>query len=107
MNIFDIHDQVLTRYGDYVQSFLAIAYDDIPTFVTHKLVDERAHWPCQMSDVNECQPHPIWVATTRRKRPLTIESITYRFVTQAPAKCSGFVTINLLGHPVPLAHFLA
>ncbi len=43
------------------------------------------------------------MTTTRRKRPLTIEGITYRFVTLAPAKFFGFTTIDLLGHPVRLA----
>jgi predicted transcriptional regulator of viral defense system len=52
---------------------------------------------------SERPPHPIWIATTRRKRPLTIEGITYRFVTLAPAKFFGITTIDLLGHAVRLA----
>ncbi len=47
--------------------------------------------------------HPIWIATTRRKQPLTVGGMTYRFVTLRPVKFFGFSPIDLLGRPVLLA----
>ena len=38
MDIFDIHDEVLDRYGEYVQSFLSIADDDIRAFVAQEIL---------------------------------------------------------------------
>ena len=47
--------------------------------------------------------HPIWIATTRRKQPLAVGGMTYRFVTLRPAKFFGFSAIDLLDRPVLLA----
>lgn len=48
----------------------------------------------------ERQPRPVWIVTTRRKRPLTIEGLTYRFVTLSEHKFFGYTTIELLDSPV-------
>lgn len=52
MNIFDIHDEVLDRYGEYVQSFLSIADEDIRAFVAQEILDERALWPDALLQLN-------------------------------------------------------
>ncbi|GAB4537272.1 MAG: type IV toxin-antitoxin system AbiEi family antitoxin domain-containing protein [Anaerolineae bacterium] len=52
---------------------------------------------------SERQPRPVWIATTRRKRPVTIEGITYRFVTLSEHKFFGYTTIQLLDTPVKIA----
>lgn len=53
---------------------------------------------------SERQPRPIWIATTRRKRSVTIEDITYRFVTLTEQKFFGYTTVHLLDSPVQIAH---
>lgn len=35
MNIFQIHEQILTQYRRYIESFLSIADSQIRTFVQH------------------------------------------------------------------------
>ena len=40
MDIFNIHDEVIDRYGDYVRSFLAIADDDIREFISQGIFDD-------------------------------------------------------------------
>jgi len=52
---------------------------------------------------SERQPRPIWIVTTRRKRPVTIEGVTYRFVTLSEHKFFGYTTIQLLDSPVRIA----
>ena len=52
MDIFDIHDEVLDRYGEYVQSFLSIADDDIREFVAQEILEERALWPDALLQLN-------------------------------------------------------
>jgi len=52
---------------------------------------------------SERQPRPVWIVTTRRKRPVTIEGITYRFVTLSEHKFFGYTTIQLLDSPVQIA----
>jgi predicted transcriptional regulator of viral defense system len=52
---------------------------------------------------SERQPRPVWVATTRRKRPVTIEGHTYRFVTLSQHKFFGYTTVTLLDRPVQIA----
>jgi len=39
----------------------------------------------------------VYVATTRRKRPLTIHGLTYRFVTVSPARFFGITQVPLEG----------
>lgn len=48
-------------------------------------------------------PEPIIIATTRRKRPVTVDDRTYRFVTLTPYKFFGYETISLLGEAVQMA----
>jgi len=48
-------------------------------------------------------PDPIIIATTRRKRPVTVDDRTYRFVTLTPYKFFGYETISLLGETVQMA----
>ena len=48
-------------------------------------------------------PRPIWVATTKRKRSLTVEGVEYRFVTLAEHKFFGHTTIELLDSEVQMA----
>jgi predicted transcriptional regulator of viral defense system len=45
----------------------------------------------------------IIVATTRRKRPVTIDGLTYRFVTLQPYKFFGYEPIRLLDRTVQMA----
>lgn len=52
---------------------------------------------------SERQPRPVWIVITRRKRPVTIEGITYRFVTLSEHKFFGYTTIQLLDSPVQIA----
>jgi len=52
---------------------------------------------------SERQPRPVWIVTTRRKRPVTIEGLTYRFVTLSEHKFFGYTTIQLLDSPVQIA----
>jgi len=47
--------------------------------------------------------NPVVVATTRRKRPITIEDLTYRFVTLKPHKFFGYEPISLLSSTVQMA----
>lgn len=47
--------------------------------------------------------NPVIAATTRRKRPVTIDGITYRFVTQPTHKFFGYASISLLGSIVQMA----
>lgn len=51
----------------------------------------------------ERSPDPVAVATTRRKNPVTIDGLTYRFVTLTPYKFFGYETISLLGGSVHMA----
>jgi predicted transcriptional regulator of viral defense system len=51
----------------------------------------------------ERRPDPILVATTRRKRPVTVDGLTYRFVTLTRHKFFGYETISLLGEDVQMA----
>jgi len=51
----------------------------------------------------ERQPRPVWIATTRRKRPVIVEGITYRFVTLSEHKFFGYTTVELLDTPVHIA----
>ena len=44
----------------------------------------------------------MWIATTRRKRPVTIEGNTYRFVTLSEHKFFGYDTIQLLDRSVQI-----
>jgi len=46
---------------------------------------------------------PVVIATTRRKRPVTIGNLTYRFVTLTPHKFFGYKPISLLDGTVQMA----
>ncbi|PKO20446.1 MAG: hypothetical protein CVU38_20055 [Chloroflexi bacterium HGW-Chloroflexi-1] len=46
---------------------------------------------------------PIWIATPRRKRMVTVNDNTYRFVTLNARKFFGYTTVTLLGAPVHIA----
>jgi predicted transcriptional regulator of viral defense system len=46
---------------------------------------------------------PVMVATTQRKQPLTIDNVTYRFVTLVPHKFFGFSPVRLGEHTVQMA----
>ncbi len=52
---------------------------------------------------SERQPRPVWIATTRRKRPVTVEGIPYRFVTLSEHKFFGCTMVQLLDRPVQVA----
>jgi predicted transcriptional regulator of viral defense system len=52
---------------------------------------------------SERQPSPVWIATTRRKRPTTIEGVEYRFVALTAHKFFGFATVRLLAQPLHMA----
>lgn len=51
----------------------------------------------------ERAPDPVIIATTRRKQPVTVDGLTYRFVTLTPHKFFGYETISLLGEDVQMA----
>jgi predicted transcriptional regulator of viral defense system len=51
----------------------------------------------------ERPPDPVTVATTRRKNPVTIEGLTYRFATLTRYKFFGYETVSLLGGDVQMA----
>ena len=51
----------------------------------------------------ERAPDPLMIATTRRKQPITIEGVTYRFVTVTPHKFFGYAAIALLEQRVQMA----
>jgi predicted transcriptional regulator of viral defense system len=46
---------------------------------------------------------PVTVAVIRRKRPVTINNLTYRFITVKPHKFFGYQPISLLGHTIQMA----
>ena len=52
MDIFDIHDEVIDRYGEYVRSFLSIADDEIREFIRRDVFDDRALWPDALLQLN-------------------------------------------------------
>lgn len=52
---------------------------------------------------SERQPRPVWIATTQRKRPTTVDGIPYRFVTLGTPKYFGYTTIHLLDRPLQVA----
>jgi predicted transcriptional regulator of viral defense system len=45
----------------------------------------------------------VWIATTHRKRLVTVEGITYRFVTLSQPKFFGYTTVQLLDRSVQVA----
>jgi predicted transcriptional regulator of viral defense system len=51
----------------------------------------------------ERRPDPLVIATTRRKRPVVVDDLTYRFVTLTPHKFFGYEMISLLGEGVRMA----
>ena len=52
MDIFDIHDEVIDRYAEYVQSFLTITDDRILDFISRGIFDDRALWPDALLQLN-------------------------------------------------------
>ena len=48
-------------------------------------------------------PDAIIIATTQRKHPVTIDDLTYRFVTLSPHKFFGYAAISLLGESVQIS----
>ena len=52
---------------------------------------------------SERRPDPILIATTRRKSPVTVDGLSYRFVTLTPHKFFGYQTISLLGEDIHMA----
>ena len=46
---------------------------------------------------------PVWVATTRRKSPVAIGGVTYRFVTLTPHKFFGYHPVEILGQEIQIA----
>jgi len=51
----------------------------------------------------ERPPRPFWIATTRRKQPVTLNGLTYRFVTLAERKFFGHVAVEISGQMVQVA----
>lgn len=47
--------------------------------------------------------NPVTIAVTHRKRPVTIEGLTYRFITVKPDKFFGYHPISLLNHTIQMA----
>lgn len=47
--------------------------------------------------------NPVIIATTRRKRPVMVDGLTYRFVTLKSYKFFGYEPISLLGSTVQMA----
>lgn len=52
MNVFQLKDRVLDRYGEYVQSFLNIADPEIRAVVTEQLSEQRTLWPEALLQLN-------------------------------------------------------
>lgn len=52
---------------------------------------------------SERQPRPVWIATTRRKQPVMVNSVPYRFITLEPHKFFGYATEPLLGSAIQVA----
>ena len=52
MDIFDIHDEVIDRYAEYVQSFLTITDERILDFISRGIFDDRALWPDALLQLN-------------------------------------------------------
>jgi predicted transcriptional regulator of viral defense system len=51
----------------------------------------------------ERRDNTIWIATTRRKQPVNVDNVTYRFVTVAVHKFFGATTVNLLDQSIQIA----
>jgi predicted transcriptional regulator of viral defense system len=47
--------------------------------------------------------NPIWIATTRARKRLVLEGITYRFVSLKPLKFFGYIHIQVMETPIALA----
>ena len=52
LDIFGIHENVVSQYGQYVASFLKIGDDEIRRFVEHALFEERRLWPDALLQLN-------------------------------------------------------
>lgn len=52
---------------------------------------------------SERQPRPVWIATMRRKQPIMVDGVPYRFVTLDEHKFFGYVTQQLLERPIQVA----
>lgn len=52
LDIFGMHDHVVSQYGQYVASFLKIGDDEIRRFVEHALFEERRLWPDALLQLN-------------------------------------------------------
>ncbi len=47
--------------------------------------------------------NPIWIATTRKHRPLSVDGVTYRFVILAAHKFFGYTHIEIMETPIAMA----
>jgi predicted transcriptional regulator of viral defense system len=47
--------------------------------------------------------NPIWIATPRVRRPLTLDGIHYRFVGLRPDKFFGYTSIQIMESPIAMA----
>ncbi len=52
MGVFDIRDNVLKQYSEYVQSFFSIADDTIRAFVEEEIAKKRTLWPDALLQLN-------------------------------------------------------
>ena len=62
MNIFDLHTNVLTDYGDFVRSFFSIADDKAREYVDRALIDEAQLWPDFLMQVSPSYERTATVA---------------------------------------------
>jgi len=67
MDIFDIHDEVIDHYREYVRSFLSIADDDIREFIGRGIFDARALWPDALLQLNPAYEKAATVASLAAK----------------------------------------
>ncbi len=99
MDIFDIHDQVVDRYQQYVRSFLAIADDDIRGFIERAIFEEHALWPDALVQLN-----PAYERTTSVEDMVRNVSIIMRHESQiTTVESSCRPAIPTTGNCVPVA----
>lgn len=52
MDVFNVHEKVISDYSEYVQSFLSVADEKAKAFINEKLIAERKLWPEALIQLN-------------------------------------------------------
>ena len=66
-DVFNIHEQIIKNYSDYVQSFLTIADDRTQRFIEEKVIQDRSLWPDALIQLNPAYEKTKTVADLAQK----------------------------------------